>query len=47
MVFWSQGNLTRNTSGRPFETTDVMPTILRTLGITQTYRTDGTGRALD
>lgn len=47
MVFWSETSLTRNDSGRPFQTTDVMPTILRALGITQSYPTDGKARSLD
>jgi predicted AlkP superfamily pyrophosphatase or phosphodiesterase len=46
MVFWSQ-NAKVDNNGRPFQTTDVMPTILEALGIAQTYPTDGTAHPLD
>jgi hypothetical protein len=35
-----------NTTGSTFKTPDVMPTILRALGIKQTYPTDGRARSL-
>jgi arylsulfatase A-like enzyme len=47
MVFWSPSLAYGNTTGTPFRTPDVMPTILRALGIEQTYATDGVARALD
>lgn len=43
MVFWST-TTKRKSTGQPFLTTDVMPTILKTLGIPQTYPTDGRAR---
>ena len=47
MVFWStDGQYARDTSAT-FRTPDVMPTILRVLGIEQTYPTDGQARSLD
>ena len=47
MVFWSASMTRPNTTDATFRTPDVMPTILRALGIRQTYPTDGRARALD
>jgi predicted AlkP superfamily pyrophosphatase or phosphodiesterase len=47
MVFWSRATASGRTSARRFQTTDVTPTILRILGIPQTYPTDGKARRLN
>ena len=46
MVFWSSSMASGNDTGVAFKTPDVMPTILRALGIEQTYPTDGEARSL-
>ena len=46
MVFWSPSLAYGARTGRPFQTTDVMPTILTTMGISVTEPTDGTARRL-
>ena len=46
MVFWSPSLAFGVTTGRPFHTTDVMPTILATMGIELTAPVDGTARRL-
>jgi hypothetical protein len=46
MVFWSSSMTAGNNTGTAFKTPDVMPTILRALGIEQTYPTDGKARSL-
>ena len=46
MVFWSSSMTAGNDTGTAFKTPDVMPTILRALGIEQTYPTDGKARSL-
>jgi len=46
MVFWSPSLAYGVTTGRPFQTTDVMPTILQTMGIPLTAPVDGTARRL-
>jgi arylsulfatase A-like enzyme len=46
MVFWTASMSRPNNTGTTFRTPDVMPTILRVLGIEQTYPTDGTARSL-
>ena len=46
MVFWTSSMTHPNTTGSTFKTPDVMPTILRALGIEQTYPTDGRARSL-
>jgi Type I phosphodiesterase / nucleotide pyrophosphatase len=45
IVFWEPGGGC-GTSDGPFRTPDIMPTILRLMGIPQTASTDGTARAL-
>ncbi len=45
MVFWSPG-MSPNTTTQTFHTPDVMPTILKALGITQNSPTDGVARSL-
>jgi arylsulfatase A-like enzyme len=47
MVFWSANMAEANDTSTTFRTPDVMPTILRALGIEQTYPTDGQARSLD
>ena len=47
MVFWSASMTNPHSTDATFRTPDVMPTILRALGIQQAYPTDGTARALD
>ncbi|MGH2680565.1 MAG: alkaline phosphatase family protein [Actinomycetota bacterium] len=47
MVFWSESLAFENTTGAPFRTTDVLPTILETMGIPLTEPVDGTARPLD
>lgn len=47
MVFWTSSMTAGNNTGATFKTPDVMPTILRTLGIPQTYPTDGKARPLN
>ena len=46
MVFWSSDLAAANTTGEPFRSIDVMPTILQTMGIEQTSSTDGVGHDL-
>ena len=46
MVFWSLSLAFGATTGRPFHTTDVMPTILATMGIPLSEPVDGTARRL-
>ena len=46
MVFWSPSLAFENTTGGPFKTIDVMPTILDVMGIVETAPTDGTARPL-
>ncbi|MET1012474.1 MAG: alkaline phosphatase family protein [Actinomycetota bacterium] len=46
MVFWSPSLAFENTTGAPFKTIDVMPTILDLMGIPETAPTDGTARPL-
>lgn len=46
MVFWSPSLAYGAATGRPFHTTDVMPTILATMGIPLTSPVDGTARRL-
>ncbi len=46
MVFWSSAMTSPNNTGAQFNTPDVMPTILRAMGIKQTYPTDGHARSL-
>ncbi len=46
MVFWSADGLYANDTSTTFRTPDVMPTILKVLGIEQTYMTDGQARPL-
>ena len=45
MVFWAPG-MQSSLTGSTFHTYDVMPTILKALGITQTQPTDGVARTL-
>ena len=45
MVFWIPG-MQKGASTRTFRTTDLMPTILSAMGITQTDATDGLARSL-
>jgi hypothetical protein len=47
MVFWSPGLAFRNTTGSSFQTPDVMPTILKAMGIKPTEPVDGRARSLD
>jgi arylsulfatase A-like enzyme len=47
MVFWAQGLQFRNRTGATFRTPDVLPTILKTMGIPLTHRVDGRARDLD
>lgn len=47
MVFWSPAEAFRNWSDDRFRTPDVMPTILRAMGIPLTHRVDGKARSLD
>jgi arylsulfatase A-like enzyme len=47
MVFWSPSLAFENTTGGPFHTTDVMPTILEVMGIPLTAPLDGRARSLD
>ena len=46
MVFWSSSMAHGNNTSATFKTPDVMPTILKAMGIHQTYRTDGRARSL-
>jgi hypothetical protein len=46
MVFWSPSNAFANETGAPFKTIDVMPTILRVMGIPLTDPVDGQARRL-
>jgi hypothetical protein len=46
MVFWSPSLAFGARTGRPFHTTDVMPTILATMGIPLSEPVDGTARRL-
>jgi arylsulfatase A-like enzyme len=46
MVFWSKATASGTDSRARFLTPDVMPTILRVLGIPQTYPTDGRAQRL-
>lgn len=46
MVFWSPSLAYANVTDQKFLTPDVMPTILRAMGITQTWPTDGRARPL-
>jgi len=46
MVFWSSDMDAGNDTSSTFKTPDVLPTILETLGIEQTYPTDGRARPL-
>ena len=46
MVFWSPAMASGNDTDATFHTPDVMPTILRAMGIDQTYPTDGRARSL-
>ena len=46
MVFWSVHGLDEQHSTAAFKSTDVMPTILRALGIRLTYPVDGHSRNL-
>ena len=46
MVFWSPSLAYGAKTGRPFQTTDVMPTILAAMGIPLTAQVDGTARRL-
>ena len=47
MVFWSPSLAFRNKTGAPFTTPDVMPTILKALGIRVTAPLDGRARDLN
>jgi len=47
MVFWSPSLAFAANTGGPFQTTDVMPTILSTMGIPLTAPVDGQARPLD
>jgi len=47
MVFWSASMTVPNNTNATFKTPDVMPTILKALGMQQTYPTDGSARALE
>jgi arylsulfatase A-like enzyme len=47
MVFWSPGLQFHNTTGATFHTHDVLPTILRTMGIPLVHPVDGRARNLD
>jgi len=47
MVFWSPSLAFGENTGGPFQTTDVMPTILSTMGIPLTAPVDGQARPLD
>jgi len=47
MVLWSPSMAFENNTSRKFQTPDVMPTILRALGIPLTYPVDGRGVPLD
>jgi arylsulfatase A-like enzyme len=47
MVFWAEGLQFRNRTDATFRTTDVLPTILRTMGIRLTHPVDGRPRDLD
>jgi arylsulfatase A-like enzyme len=46
MVFWSPG-MKSDATGESFRTPDVMPTILKAMGIKQTSPTDGKAHALN
>jgi arylsulfatase A-like enzyme len=46
MVFWSPGLAFHNDTASTFHTTDVLPTILRTMGIPLTHPVDGQARPL-
>ena len=46
VVFWSSDDLHGNSVGEPFQTPDIMPTILRALGIEATHAVDGHGHKL-
>ncbi len=47
MVFWSSDGQYAMDTSATFRTPDVMPTILKVLGIEQTYPTDGRARSLN
>jgi arylsulfatase A-like enzyme len=47
MVFWSPSMAYANSTSAPFNTPDVMPTILKALGISVTSPMDGRARSLD
>jgi hypothetical protein len=47
MVFWSPGLQFHNQTPNTFHTYDLMPTVLRTMGIPLTQPVDGTGRSLN
>jgi len=47
MVFWAEGLQFRNRTDATFRTPDVLPTILRTMGIRLTHPVDGRARDLD
>jgi arylsulfatase A-like enzyme len=47
MVFWSHGLASGNKTGSSFQTPDVMPTILKAMGIKLTQAGDGKARSLD
>jgi len=46
VVFWSSNDTHGNTVGEPFETPDIMPTILRELGIPLAHPVDGQSHKL-
>ena len=46
MVFWSPGMAFHNNTSATFHTTDVLPTILRAMGIPLTHPVDGQARSL-
>ena len=46
MVFWSSSDTHGNSVGEPFQTPDVMPTILREMGIPLTQAVDGKAHKL-
>jgi len=46
MVFWSADGQYHNNTRATFRTPDVLPTILRAMGIRQMYPTDGKARSL-
>jgi Type I phosphodiesterase / nucleotide pyrophosphatase len=47
MVFWSPGDTHGDIADEPFQTPDVMPTILRKLGIPLTHSVDGKSHKLE